>query len=162
MRKPRLLLAIFALPFALLVIASSAGAGPPATATGTWDCRTSVFTLLSLRTAGDNTILSFSAAPCVNAGDVTGTFTTFGTEIRKSDGSRTFHGGIVCTGCTFAGRTGDFTAAQTFQGPSDTEYQGIVTVLSATGGLAGLHAVDHFEATGQAHGTYSWNYSFEP
>jgi hypothetical protein len=148
---------------ALVVIGSAAGAGPPAIATGTWDCRNSVFTIESERFADGNRIITWSGSGCVYAGDLTGTFHPFGTRIIKSDGSRTDHGGIVCTGCTLGGRTGDFTAAQTFRGESALAFEGTITVLSATGGLTGLRAVNHWQTSGQgAFGTYSYKYLFVP
>jgi hypothetical protein len=149
---------------AVVVIGSSAGAGPPAIATGTWDCRNAAFSVESSRTAGGNTILLFSAVGCVFAGDVTGTFSAYNTEIVRSDGSAAVHGMIVCTGCTFGGRTGDFTSVQLWQRTSTSplEAKGTVTVLSATGGLTGLHFQEHFVFTGTAFGTYSFRYSFEP
>jgi hypothetical protein len=148
---------------AVLVVGSSSGAGPPAIATGTWDCRSSPFIIESDRMADGNRIYSWSAPACVYAGDLTGTFSSFGTRIVRSDGSGTDHGGIVCTGCTLAGRTGDFTAEQTFRrSPQDAHTHGIITVLSATGGLEGLHAQNHFEFAGSGFGTYSYSYTFEP
>jgi hypothetical protein len=149
---------------AVLVIGSSAGAGPPAIATGTWDCRSSPFIIESDRTVGGNRIFTWSAPSCVYAGDLTGTFSSFGTRIVKSDGSVTDHGGLVCTGCTIGGRTGDFTGVETFRRniPQDAHTHGIITVLSATGGLEGLHAQNHFEFAGSGFGTYSYRYSFEP
>jgi hypothetical protein len=149
---------------ALVVIASAAGAGPPAIATGNWDCSTNVIvTIESVRTADGNTITSFSATRCFYTGELTGTFSIHITRIVNSDGSFIDHGYIVCTGCTIGGRTGDFTGALTARSPSPGEVYGVITVVSATGGLTGLHAQAHFERHGPLSSrTYSYRYSFEP
>jgi hypothetical protein len=147
---------------AVMFTGSAAGAGPPAIATGTWDCTRTVRTNHSIRTADGNIISTFSATGCVYAGDLTGTFSLHLTRVVKSDGSFIDHGYIVCTGCTIGGRTGDFTAALTARSPSPGEVYGVITVVSATGGLTGLHAVNHFERHAPALGTYSYLYSFQP
>jgi hypothetical protein len=137
---------------------SAAWAGPPAIATGTFDCGPSITTIESTHTAGGNTIRTFTAAGCVYAGEVTGTFTLYATRVIHSDGTFVDHGTLVCTGCTIGGRTGDFTAAYAYD-----EVDGIVTTMSATGGLTGLHAQAHFERNPPSRsGTISWRYSFEP
>jgi hypothetical protein len=113
---------------------------------------------LSIRTAGGNTIRTYSAAGCVYSGDITGTFSLDGTRVIHSDGTFVDHGTLVCTGCTVGGRTGNFTAAY-----AHDELDGIITVVSATGGLTALHAQAHFDRNGPARaGTYSYRYSFEP
>jgi hypothetical protein len=157
--RPQILLGVLASVAALAVIAPAAGAGPPSIATGTWDCRQASVSIESTRTAGGNTIFSHVASGCVYAGDLTGTFSIHQTRHVRSDGSFTDHGRLVCTGCTIGGRTGDFIAQQDFRGtlPATT---GKVTVLGATGGLAGLHAQNHFESTGPGFGTYTYKYSF--
>jgi hypothetical protein len=43
---------------AVLVVGSSSGAGPPAIATGTWDCRSSAFIIESDRMADGNRIFT--------------------------------------------------------------------------------------------------------
>jgi hypothetical protein len=161
----KFLFAVFVAAAAVGVYGSFAGAaGPPATATGTWDCRSSAFTIESDRTVGGNRIFTWSSPACVYAGDLTGTFAGHGTRIVRSDGSFIDHGGLVCTGCTLGGRTGDFTAVSTFRKniPQDAHTHGTIIVLSATGGLEGLHAVNDFEFAGSGFGTYSYRYSFEP
>ena len=149
---------------AVVVVGSTAGAGPPAIATGNWDCSTNVsVTIESSRTVDGNTIISLSATGCVYTGDLTGSFSLDGTRVVKSDGSYTHHGHIYCTGCTIGGRTGDFTGVIAFHSPSPGEVYGNIAVVSATGGLTGLRAQAHFERHGPpSSGTYSYSYSFEP
>jgi hypothetical protein len=149
---------------AAILSGSVAEAGPPAIATGTFDCRSSPFIIESERFADGNRIFTWSAPSCVYAGDVTGTFAGHGTRVVRSDGSFTDHGTLVCTGCTLAGRTGDFTGVATFRRniPQDAHARGIITVVSATGGLEGLHAQNHFDFAGSGFGTYTYQYSFEP
>lgn len=147
---------------AAVLSGSAAGAGPPAIATGTYNCSAAAVTVLSSRTADGNTIGTYTAAGCVYSGDITGTFTIYGNRVTHSDGSFNDHGYIVCTGCTLDGRTGEFTAAQTYRSPSPGEVYGTLTVVSASGGLSGLHAQNHFERHAPALGTYSFRYSFEP
>jgi hypothetical protein len=144
---------------ALVVFASPAGAGPPTTVTGTYTVTNAV--VESIRTVGDNTFTTYSVVTGVWVGGVSGSFELDGLTSRTgSDGSLTAQGQIVCTGCTVGGRTGDFVGnlVNTSPGP---KMGGTVTVLSATGGLAGLHAVNHFEGPPFA-GTTSWTYHFDP
>jgi hypothetical protein len=146
---------------ALALFASTAAAGPPAIATGTW-LITGAPTVTDIRTAGDNTFITESF-PFTHAGDVNGSAVASGTLRLASDGSAGFNGTTVCSGCTIGGRTGDFTTTINAQGSNDGQAKGVITVLSATGGLAGLHGVDHFEGnfvTGT--GTYTYTFSFEP
>jgi hypothetical protein len=156
---PNVVLSVPVLIAALaLVFASTAAAGPPATAVGTYTV-TSV-AVESMRTAGGNTFTSATFSG-VYAGDLSGPFTAEGVVKTTGSGDAFVgHGTLVCTGCTVAGRTGDFTAEISNQS-ADPKMGGIVTVLSATGGLAGLHAVNHFEGTPYA-GTTSWSYHFDP
>jgi hypothetical protein len=142
-----------------LVLASPAGASPPATVTGTYTVTNAV--MASVRTAGGNTFTTYSSISGLWAGGLSGSFELDGIVARTgSDGSLTAQGSIVCTGCTVGGRTGDFVAnlVNTSPGP---KMGGTVTVVSATGGLVGLHAVNHFEGTPFA-GNTSWTYHFDP
>jgi len=142
----------------VMFTASAAGAGPPAIATGTYSCVDSVVTVTSDRIAGANEIASFTSTGCVYSGDLTGTFSLYATRVIHSDGTFIDHGTLVCTGCTIGGRTGDFTATYVYD-----EVDGIITVLSATGGLTGLHAQAQFERNPPERvGTYSYRYSFQP
>jgi hypothetical protein len=141
------------------VLASPASASPPATVTGTYTVTSAV--LGSSRTAGNNTFATYSSVSGVYAGGLSGSFTVDGITSRtQSDGSLTAQGTLVCTGCTIGGRTGDFVAnlVNTSPGP---KMGGTVTVLRATGGLAGLHAVNHFDGTPFS-GDTSWAFHFDP
>jgi hypothetical protein len=155
----KFLLGVGVVAAALTVFVSAAGAGPPATVTGTYAVTNAV--VESVRTAGNNTFTTYSLVTGVWAGGLSGSFELDGLTVRaQSDGSVTAQGKVVCTGCTIGGRTGDFVAnlVNTSPGP---KMGGTVTVLSASGGLAGLHAVNHFEGTPSA-GTTSWTYHFDP
>jgi hypothetical protein len=142
-----------------LVVASTSAAGPPATATGTW-LITGAATVTDIRTAGNNTFITESF-PFTYSGDVTGSAVASGTLRLASDGSAGFNGTTVCTGCTIGGRTGDFTTTDNAQGNNDGQVKGVITVLSAAGGLTGLHGVDHFEGNFVT-GAYTYTYTFEP
>jgi hypothetical protein len=142
-----------------LVFASASAAGPPTTATGAW-LITGAPTVTDIRTAGNNTFITESF-PFTYTGDVTGSAVASGTLRLESDGSAGFNGTTVCTGCSIGGRTGDFTTTDDAQESNDGQVKGVITVLSSTGGLTGLHAVDHFEGN-VVTGTYDYIYSFEP
>jgi hypothetical protein len=155
----RLLIGVPVLAAALgLVFASTSAAGPPATVTGTYT--TTGVAVESMRTADGNTFTNATFSGTY-AGGLSGAFEAEGT-VKTTDNGDAFigHGKITCTGCTIGGRTGDFVGEISNQSP-DPKMGGIVTVLSASGGLAGLHAVNHFEGTPFA-GTTSWTYHFDP
>jgi hypothetical protein len=141
-----------------LVFASASAAGPPAIATGSY-LVTGGPTVTDSRTAGDNTFTTESF-PFVYTGDLTGSSVLYVTVHYESDGAATAHGTSVCTGCTIGGRTGDFTTSYAAQLSQDGQVKGTLTVLTATGELTGLHAVDHF-AGNLVTGTYTYTYSFE-
>ena len=163
MRK--FLLGIPVLLTALVVLASAAAAGPPATATGAYAV-TGAPTVNDIRVAGGNTFIAESL-PFIflgdGGGDLFGPGVLQGTVVVKPDGSGESNSTFVCTGCTVGGRTGDFTGLlrSHFTGFPTGPDTGTVTVLSATGGLAGLHGQDHFEGSPLA-GRYSFKYSFDP
>jgi hypothetical protein len=158
-RRGRFVFIVAVLVAALGVFASVAAADPPATATGTFTA-TGPPTVTDVRTVGGNTFLTESV-PVVYAGDLSGPFVVQGTFRIKPDGSVAGLGSVVCTGCTIGGRTGDFTAATYLSGPSSSDVTGIIIVLSASGGLAGLHAYANY-AGGSVSGTYTYRYHFEP
>ena len=149
--------------FAVVVAnGSSATAAPRAIATGTWDCTVATdYAEGPHRTAGgNNTIFTWSATGCAYAGDLSGTFSPYGTRVVKRNGSFADHGMIVCTGCTLAGRTGDFTGVQDFRGTPD-DFRGTISVRNAMGRLAGLRAKIRFRTTSADKGTYTIRYSFK-
>jgi hypothetical protein len=157
MRK--FLFGIPVLAAALVVFAAPAGATPPATATGTYTA-TGPPVVTDVRTAGGNTFVTESL-PAVYAGDVTGPYVLAGTIHFRDDGSFTAHGSLVCTDCTIGGRTGDFTAVINIFGSSLVDTWGTLSVVSAGGGLAGLHAGADFQGSA-AFGTIAFDYHFEP
>jgi Protein of unknown function (DUF3224) len=158
MRK--LLVSTPVLAAALIVFASVAAAGVPATATGTFTA-TGAPTVTASRTAGGNTFITESF-PVVYAGEITGPFVVAVTIHFRRNGSFTAHGTLLCTGCTIGGRTGDFTGVTALSGPSLANARGTVTVVSARGGLAGLHAHAQFATVSAASGNVTYHYHFEP
>jgi hypothetical protein len=118
---------------ALLVTASAAATTMPAT--GALTFTSAVLTLE--RTAGPNSFFSQT-----NTGVMTGTFTgSFTTEIRivvHADGSDEFVGTRTCT-CTVGGASGTVVFRLVGHGIFGGAIDGTFTVLSADGGLDGLH-----------------------
>lgn len=145
------------------VLTPAAAASKRVTATGSFTILTDNFT--PIRTADGNTFAAETATLVYTSGALTGPAVDTDTSITYKDGSfKGVHGVEVCTGCTLAGRTGDFTAVFTYAGvPTATgfKYSGPFTVISATGGLAGLHLQGTFQGN-EVGNTYSYHYSFGP
>jgi hypothetical protein len=141
------------------VFSSASAAGPPGSASGTY-LVTGAPTITDIHTAGSNTFITESF-PFVYTGDLNGSSVLYVTVHYESDGSATAHGRSVCTGCTIGDRTGDFATSYDAQLSQDGQVKGTLTVLSATGDLTGLRAVDHF-AGNLVTGTYTYSYTFEP
>jgi len=147
-------IAIFAALVAMTsTVASSAGASQPATAVGSFSFLTD--TLTPIRSAGCNNFFTEDFT-VLNTGGVSGVTTGSGVLVVHCDGTIEGKGTEVCSACTIDGKTGDFTDAYTVK-ISGATVSGTVVVLSATGGLAGLHLQGTFGA-----GTYSYNYHFDP
>ena len=157
MRK--FLLGIPLVAAAVVVFATPASAGSPATATGTYTA-TGPPVVTDVRSAGGNTFVTESL-PAVYTGDFTGPYVLAGTIHFRDDGSFTAHGSLVCSDCTIGGRTGDFTAVINIFGSSLVDAWGTLTVVSASGRLAGLHARADFQGSA-AFGTIAFDYHFEP
>jgi hypothetical protein len=137
-KRLRLLLVPLA---ALLTVAVAAGASAsaPTAVSGTVGNTSSTFN--SVRTAGDNLIIDLSATAAYT-GTFTGTSTIHGILIVRPDGAATFHDVEVFTG-TVNGVAGTVTFRLNGSNDSSLEVQATATIVSATGGLAGLHGVLH-------------------
>jgi hypothetical protein len=155
----RKLLVTFVLFAVLAVGAGSATATPPATATGSFMFLTDTYT--PIRTAGCVTFANEAATIVYTSGGLTGPASDTDLSITYCDGSFAgVHGIEVCSGCTLDNRTGDFTAEFVYRG-SGANYTGTFTVISASGGLAGLHLQGTFQGDPSGN-TYSYNYHFDP
>jgi uncharacterized protein DUF3224 len=124
------------------VAASGASASPPLPATGTFTYTSSTFN--SMRTAGGNTIIDLSATVSYT-GTFSGSSTLHGILIFHADGSANFHDVETFTG-TVNGMSGTVTFDLTGgNGPGFTNFHATDTIISASGGLAGLHGVLNWE-----------------
>jgi Protein of unknown function (DUF3224) len=125
------------------VAASGASASPPTAASGSFTYLSSTFN--SLRPAGGNAIIDLSATVSYT-GTFTGTSTVEGTLIFHADGSANFHDVETFTG-TVNGVSGTVTFDLTGRnGPGFTDFHATATIISASGGLAGLHGVLNWES----------------
>jgi hypothetical protein len=122
-----------------LVAATGAAAEPPTAASGTVVTTSATFN--SVRPAGSNLIVDLSGTAAYT-GTFTGTSTLQGILVIRSDGSATFHDVE-----TFTGTVNDVPGTLTFElnGSNDSALvvHATATLISASGGLAGLHGVLH-------------------
>ena len=147
------------LPVAVLVIAafsaSGAPASPPAPVGGSYVYTDSWFE--SFRSAGGNAIIELNAT-VEYTGTFTGTSTVHGVLVAHADGSANFHDVEVFTG-TVNGVPGTVTLKISGSNDSSLNVSARSTIVSATGGLAGLHGM--LDLAGSVHvpegpvGTYS-------
>lgn len=121
------------------VIAGGANASPPTTASGTVGNTSATFN--SVRVAGDNLIADVTAT-AEYTGTFTGTSTINGTLIIHSDGSASYHDVEVFTG-TVNGVPGTVTFNLNGSNDAELNAHATATIVSAAGGLAGLHGVLH-------------------
>jgi len=122
---------------AMLVAATAApaaAAGPPTLVTGT---RISLMGSLACSDLGGGNELCHWEYPEFYSGDITGTSLNTVDFVRRTDGSFQGRGTEVCTGCTIAGRTGDFEALFVVRG-SGTSVTWTATLIGLSGDLAGL------------------------
>jgi hypothetical protein len=138
MRRVRLLLGPLVVLIAL-AIAAGAVASPPTPVSGTVGYTSATFN--SIRAAGDNLIIDVSATAAYTGGFV-GTSTINGTLILHADGSASFHDVEVFTG-TVNGVAGTVTFNLNGYNNSELAVHATATIVSAGGGLAGLHGVLH-------------------
>jgi hypothetical protein len=99
---------------AAVVLAIPAQASAPVVATGTFTILTDDLTPIHT-TASDTTFYS-EVLTLRYAGDLSGSATDTNTFVQRADGSFQGHGTEVCSGCSLAGRVGDFTATFNLQG----------------------------------------------
>jgi Protein of unknown function (DUF3224) len=136
------LLLITTVALVAAIAASGASASPPVAASGTFTYTSSTFN--SIRQAGGNAIIDLSATVSYT-GTFTGTSTVEGTLVFHADGSANFHDVE-----TFMGTVNGISGTVTFDltgrnGPGFTDFHATDTILSASGGLAGLHGVLNWE-----------------
>lgn len=151
--------ALVALGFGLAFISPTPGVAAPAfrTASGFFGTTLSdVYTLLG--TSGGETYyredLTF-----LYTGDLVGTATDVNYIVVHADGSFESFATEVCTGCTLAGRTGNFTANYFIIGADfdNLIYTGYFAFTGGSGGLAGLNGFGTF---GGANADFSYSYRY--
>jgi hypothetical protein len=131
-----------ALATVALVAAPGAVASPPTAASGSFTYLSSTFN--SVRSDGGNLIIDLSATVSYT-GTFSGTSTVEGTLILHADGSANFHDVETFTG-TVNGVSGTVTFDLTGGNrPGFTDFHATDTIISASGGLAGLHGVLNWE-----------------
>ena len=137
------------LPVVVLVVAAigfSAGgapASPPATVSGSYVYTDSWFE--SFRSAGGNAIIELRAT-VEYTGTFTGTSIVQGKVIAHPDGSANFHDVEVFTG-TVNGVSGTVTLNLAGSNDSALNVKATSTIVSATGGLAGLRGTLNLAGT---------------
>ena len=138
MKQPRLLVAVVVAAIAFGAGTAAEGA-PPASVSGTVGNTSATFN--SIRSAGDNLIIDVTATAAYT-GSLVGTSTINGTLIVHSDGSASYHDIEVFTG-TVNGIPGTLTFNLNGQNDSQLAVHASAAIVSATGGLAGMHGVLH-------------------
>lgn len=126
---------------AVIAMAAAAGAAasPRTPVSGTVGNTSATFN--SVRTAGANLIIDVSATAAYT-GSFVGTSTIDGTLILHADGSASFHDVEVFTG-TVNGVAGTVTFNLNGYNDAELAVHATATIVSASGGLAGLHGVLH-------------------
>jgi Protein of unknown function (DUF3224) len=138
----KVLMLCAALATVALVAAPGAVASPPTAASGSFTYTSSTFN--SVLSAGGNLIVDLSATVSYT-GTFSGTSTVEGTLIIHADGSANFHDVETFTG-TVNGVSGTVTFDLTGGNrPGFTDFHATDTIISASGGLAGLHGVLNWE-----------------
>jgi Protein of unknown function (DUF3224) len=125
----------------LALAAGAANAAPPLSGSGTLTYQGGIFN--GMRQAGGNTIIDLSAT-VVYTGMFTGTSTLSGTLTFHPNGTSNFHDVETFTG-TVNGVPGTATFVLDGQGQGPI-VSASAAIVSATGGLAGLHGVIHENA----------------
>jgi hypothetical protein len=120
-------------------VAAGASASPTTSVSGTVGNTSATFN--GIRAAGDNLIIDVSATAAYT-GSFVGTSTIEGTLILHADGSTSFHDVEVFTG-TVNGVAGTVTFNLNGHNDSELAVHATATIVSADGGLAGLHGVLH-------------------
>ena len=135
----RVTVALCVIAGSLMVAQAPAQAGPPTDATGDWDYITAV---AGVREAGCNTFLTL-----IESDEFSGTISgesnpdlNTSEVVLHCNGSVSFHGRLYFDEVTVDGRTGSMVMlTQGRLAAGDLEWSGQWTVLSASGGLDGLH-----------------------
>ena len=136
------LLLITTMALVAAIAPSGASAAAPVAASGTFTYTSSTFN--SIQEAGGNVIIDLSATVSYT-GTFTGTSTLHGTLILHANGSANFHDVETFTG-TVNGVYGTVTFDLTGgNGPGFMNFHATDTIISASGGLAGLHGVLSWE-----------------
>jgi hypothetical protein len=125
--------------------------------TATGDFAVQGLSATPVRTADGNTFFA-ETYHIVYTGDLTGTTDTTDTLLVYKDGSFKGTGVEACQACTLAGKTGGYTAVFSYKGAPTGQFEGHLTFIDATGGLAGLHGHGTFGGNDIVN-TYSYNYS---
>jgi hypothetical protein len=149
------------LPSVLLVtllFVQPALATTPSEGSGTF---TFAATVTSSRTAGGNTFLTLTGTEAIS-GAIIGNATVEFTQVVHASGETNANGVITCA-CTLGGRSG--TAVFRFEGSgagtAASPLAGQFVVVSASGGLSGLHGDGTFSSV-DGGGTYTFRWHFDP
>lgn len=140
-----------------VVFAATAGATSPAPASGT--VTVIDLSITPIGAAGSNDLFHIVATGALD-GTFAGTLDTDSIEVLHPTGNSTIRGTETCV-CTVAGRTGTVVFRTEAKITGDPFfYQDKKTVISATGGLAGLHAELSVQWDGGV-ATYTGSYHFD-
>jgi hypothetical protein len=140
------------------LFAASTGAAPPLSASGTV-----TIVNLSITPLGQSgsTELYHVVSVSTLDGDFSGTLTSDSIEVLNPTGNSTIRGTETCI-CTVGGRSGTVVFRQVAKITGDPFlYEDAKTVISAIGGLAGLHANLAVAWDGGV-ATYTGTYHFDP
>jgi hypothetical protein len=150
---------VFVLMAVVLAALPASAAGPPGTATGTYQIPAATDNVQVVKAVGGNLFLH-EDAPLVYSGDITGNSVDVDNFVVQASGTFEGHGVETCGQCTIGGRTGSYVAAFNFVGSGDA-YTGRLTFLTGGGGLTGLRGGGAFAGTESGTGgTYSYQYLF--
>jgi hypothetical protein len=153
-----ILLGVVALP---LAFGASARAAARGVAAGTISGGSLDFSGFHIE--GGNQFVHITSTGATMTGTFAGIATNELDEVVHPTGNSTLQGYLVCDPCTVDGRSGAVVLRQVGTITGDPFALELQTVsVSATGGLAGLHAVFVLRWGGVAPGTYSGTYSFDP
>jgi len=140
----RIVAVAFATAAQFVLLPTPAAASAPVTSQGV--NITESFTATDCRFADGNCFFS-GVGRGTATGSVSGTWNETVNFIVFKDNSAVFSGTHVCT-CTYLGRTGVITYVFEGKSPPDFSFFGRAVIVSATGGLAGLHGFELFSSDG--------------
>lgn len=140
-----------------MVPAVAVSASPPTEVSGTFELTS--FNVTNAKTANGNEILTVSLTT-EWIGDFVGTDEGVGKMVLHPNGDYTIHTISTWTGSYLGGPEGTMVFHTSNKGNDFTgEFRGRITIISSTGGLAGLHGVLNIEGPLI---TYSGKIHFEP